>query len=189
MFRIDHPTAATALPAPAPAGTPGYFQGGDPAAGTPRTVVTQDWANVVQEELAGAVVGAGLVLSKTDNGQLLKAIQALITKAFTTVFGGNGYVVLPGGLILQWGHGTTVTGSGDTVYFPTAFPGAAFLVLAQEASPSGWNNPSTGQSQPTIYGTQLLNAASFQIWCAKIQPSGAPLYVGSDAYSFIAIGH
>lgn len=77
MFRIDHPTAATSLPPPAAAGTPGYFTEGNPATGTPATVVSADWANMVQEEIANVVVGAGLTLSKSNRGQLLSAIQSI----------------------------------------------------------------------------------------------------------------
>lgn len=80
MHRIDGATAAATLPAPAAvSGTPGYFTGGDPAVPTAPTVVDADWLNAIQEELAAVVLGAGLALAKANNGQLLAAIQALIT--------------------------------------------------------------------------------------------------------------
>lgn len=79
MFRIDHPSAAVTLPAVGAVGTPGYFTIGDPGSGAQATTVTADWANAVQEEIVGVVVGAGLTLDKANNGQLLAAINALIT--------------------------------------------------------------------------------------------------------------
>lgn len=79
MFRIDHPSAAVDLPPPDAAGTPGYFTEGDPAGSTPATTVTADWANAVQEEISHVIEGAGIALDKTNNGQLLLAINALIS--------------------------------------------------------------------------------------------------------------
>lgn len=88
MFRIDGPTAAPALPAPAAAsGTPGYFTNGDPAAPIPPTQVSADWLNMIQEELVAVILGAGLQPQKNAFNQLFTAIQSLITSggvAFAT---------------------------------------------------------------------------------------------------------
>lgn len=77
MHRVDTATAVAAPPAQNPAGTPGYFSQGSPTGSPPATVPGQDFYNSVQEELVGAIVGAGLALSKANNGQLLQAIIAL----------------------------------------------------------------------------------------------------------------
>ena len=80
MQRIDGSTATPSRPTPAAvSGTPGYFTGGNPSSSTPATMVTPDWLNAVQEEIAAVIIGAGLTLSKADNAQLFAAIQALIT--------------------------------------------------------------------------------------------------------------
>lgn len=71
MHRIDGPAA----------GPGGVFIEGDPALGTPSTVVTDDWANAVQEEICGVIEGAGLPLNKFSNAQLLAALTALIGRA------------------------------------------------------------------------------------------------------------
>lgn len=72
MHRIDGPAAAPG----------GFFTDGDPNLGTPATVVTDDWLNAVQEELAGVIEGGGgAVLSKPSNGQLLTAIAVLVGRA------------------------------------------------------------------------------------------------------------
>jgi hypothetical protein len=51
------------------------FLEGDPQAGTPATQVTDDWLNAVQAELVNVVEGAGIVLNKPTNTQLLSAID------------------------------------------------------------------------------------------------------------------
>lgn len=78
MFRIDTPSAVGALPAPATAGTPGYFGRGNLATGSPPTTLSADWANMVQEELMAVVTSAGLTPSKTNNAQLLAAIGVIL---------------------------------------------------------------------------------------------------------------
>lgn len=79
MHRIDHSTAA-----------PGnLFTEGDPLGATPATVVTADWLNALQEEIASVVEGAGLSLDKPDNTQLLDAINALIAGYTFTVADGS----------------------------------------------------------------------------------------------------
>ena len=187
MYRIDHPTAAATLPAVSAPGSPGFFQGGDPASGTPRTVVTQDWANIVQEELANVAGMNGAVLNKGDNTQVLKGVQASIFFAFTGSLAQSGYQRLPSGLILQWGIGDTVTGQGDRVNFPVAFPTAAFAAIANEANAAGWNT--TGSSNPTIFGVSNLQQPFFQISCLRMGTGGTAYYVGGDAYAYFALGH
>lgn len=78
MHRIDHPTAVAVRPAPAAAGTPGYFTGGDPLAGQEATWVTEDWLNDVQENIAQVIEAFG-ALAKGDGTQLLLAIRGLIS--------------------------------------------------------------------------------------------------------------
>lgn len=76
MHRIDSAGNVDVLPAPlAGVNPPGHFNN-NPGAG-PGTVVTGDFLNAVQEEIANVIEGAGIVLSKASNGQLLLAIRAL----------------------------------------------------------------------------------------------------------------
>ena len=56
MHKIDHPTAAPG----------GLFTIGDPVGSVPATVVTDDWLNAVQGEIANVIEGAGLPLSKPE---------------------------------------------------------------------------------------------------------------------------
>lgn len=53
------------------------FTEGNPGAGTPATVVTDDWMNMVQRELVALVAAAGLTPTKGDDDQLLEAFTVL----------------------------------------------------------------------------------------------------------------
>lgn len=77
MFRIDHPTAVGALPAAGAPGAPGYFSAATPGAGVP-TVVTNDWANGIQEELMSILAAGGIAPDKDAYNQVLLAIQSII---------------------------------------------------------------------------------------------------------------
>lgn len=71
MHRIDHATRQVNGNGSGKDG----FTGGDVSAQVARTVVTPDWLNAVQEEIANSVVDAALNLSKPNNSQLAKAIR------------------------------------------------------------------------------------------------------------------
>lgn len=78
MFQTDQPTAVSALPTPASAGTPGFFTGGNPVSGQPATLVDADWLNMLQTELINVVAAGGLTPSKTTYTQVRDAIKELI---------------------------------------------------------------------------------------------------------------
>lgn len=77
MHRIDATNAVSVMPTPNTAGTPGYFNHGNPSTGANFTTVTSDWCNAVQEELMSVITAAGITADKTQQGQLLAAIQSL----------------------------------------------------------------------------------------------------------------
>jgi hypothetical protein len=76
MFRTDVPTAVGTLPTPAAPGTPGFFSNGNPALGIPSTIVDQDWANRMQEEVMSVLTSAGITPVKSNYSQLLAGILA-----------------------------------------------------------------------------------------------------------------
>ncbi|MCW5737995.1 MAG: hypothetical protein KIS73_27990 [Enhydrobacter sp.] len=83
MYRIDTANNVAALPAKQPAAEdPGYFNN-NPGAGS-GTVVSGDWLNAVQEELAAVIGGASMALDRNNNAQLLAAIQALVAGVMPT---------------------------------------------------------------------------------------------------------
>lgn len=87
MYQYDHPTASPTLPAAGPAGTPGYFNNGDPVAGTPRSVLEQDFMNTLMLELLNVLSAASITPAKGTNDQVAEAIQALIASATDGSFG------------------------------------------------------------------------------------------------------
>jgi|GEM_PF-3562033 len=81
MYYIDTSDAVTAAAKPTPptAGSEKFFSDTPGSA----TVVPAWFLNMLQEELGNLVSGASLSHSKTDNSQLLKAVQALIASKTT----------------------------------------------------------------------------------------------------------
>jgi len=63
--------------------------------GQPPTVITADWMNAVQEELCTVIESVGLMLSTTDSGQLLKAINKLLAFQLSTFIGAVAYFATP----------------------------------------------------------------------------------------------
>jgi hypothetical protein len=112
IFRIDVATAASTLPTPASAGTPGYFTAGNPGTGTPATVIDQDWMNGVQESLIDAVDQAGLTPTKGDVTQITQAMQILGRRRQPLT--GSGTFTVPAGVhqILAVATGGGGGGSG-----------------------------------------------------------------------------
>ena len=69
MHRIDGPGYA-----------PGnLFTAGNPSTGVQATVVTPEWCNAVQEEIANTITGFGGSLNKLQNNQLFTALQGAIS--------------------------------------------------------------------------------------------------------------
>ncbi len=88
MFRNDSATAVVVLPTPGAVGPHpnGYFFGGDLDAGTLPTPLDFDFLNAMQEEYCYFVEFSGATLSKTDNTQLLTALQTVIGPPGTGFF-------------------------------------------------------------------------------------------------------
>lgn len=119
MHRIDNATAATSLPVPVAVGPKpnAFFTKGNPGGGTPATIVDDDWANAVQEELCDVIESAGITLSKTDRTQLKQAIRVMVAGVdavarFTTTANINltGLGTQGGG---DWGGSLT---AGDVIF-------------------------------------------------------------------------
>lgn len=67
----------------------GRFRYGTVTGGVPPTPIKAEWLNMVQEEIANVITGAGLELSDEDDNQLRLAIQAML----------SGYLPLTGGTL------------------------------------------------------------------------------------------
>lgn len=135
MYQTDQSTAATSLPAPAAAGAQGFFTNGNPAAGTPATILDADFMNMVMLELCNIVTAAGMTLSKTTYNQVLLAMKRLVQNQIVLTDTGavNAYAAAntPPLLSATWVNGVTQqiviahTNTGASTYAPdglTAIP-------------------------------------------------------------------
>lgn len=118
MFRIDVDSNTTVLPTPEVAGTPGYFRAQtDPV----QTQVSNDYMNMLQEEIINVLLAAGLTPSKTDYTQLAQAI-GLKSGAWTTgdvkatfkTVADSGWVMINDGSIGSATSGATTRANADT---------------------------------------------------------------------------
>ncbi|TCK39638.1 hypothetical protein B0G84_4978 [Paraburkholderia sp. BL8N3] len=139
MYQIDSSGTAATQPTPSPAGTPGFFTGGNPATGTPATILDADWFNAVMMELINIVTAAGLTPAKGASNQVLTALRGMfaekvnvanvapvISKAVLGPLGANG----------SWPATATITAPCDGFVYATAavnasaqFTGALSLFL------------------------------------------------------------
>jgi hypothetical protein len=87
------------------------FTDGDPLAGTRASVLGSSWLNMVQEEIANVIEGAGIVLSGASNHQLLDAINTILAAKFAAAF--KVYAGNPNGNVAG------VQGNAGTGVFPT----------------------------------------------------------------------
>ena len=110
---------------------------------------------------SAAAVNANDLLRKGE------ADTALALKVNTSAFTGanqsltsNGFQVLPGGLIVQWGQSSPINGDAIvTVTFPTAFPNSCFTVVATVVNSSaGIDN---GTAVISFNTTQTVLARTF----------------------------
>ena len=113
------------------------------------------------------------------------ASHAAILAAFGTgSIGGNGWMRLPGGIIIQWMNGQSATGNGDWIAFPTAFPNGCLAVVASEGNATGWES---SPPIPTMLGTASRAANAFQLWTVQLLGSGCAFQ--SIGYNIIAVGY
>ncbi|HHR0036019.1 hypothetical protein [Escherichia coli] len=154
MHRIDTKTAQKDKFG---AGKNGFTRG-NPQTGTPATDLDDDYFDMLQEELCSVVEASGASLEKARHDQLLTALRALLLsrknpfgdiKSDGTVktalenlgFGerlleADGYFELPGGLLLQWGHGS-IQATNATVRFKKPFNVTPFIVLPHKITTDG----------------------------------------------------
>ena len=87
VYRIDNSTSADPpVPPPTTLGKPeGYFTGGNPGGGIAATILDAEWLNMMQEEGANLVLGAGLALNKADRTQWSQAIDIKIADGLDTL--------------------------------------------------------------------------------------------------------
>jgi hypothetical protein len=100
-----------------------------------------------------------------------------ILKPLFSDLSANGYIELPGGLILQWGS-LTVNNTA-TVTLPIAFPNACLIVTA-----SGGSAVDSTTSDSVFVESAIVNTSS--IWLKVIKGDST---LGNRAVRWFAIGH
>ena len=120
---------------------------------------TSSLSPVGNVDLVNAAKGA------TQNiGQLVQAFNTLSTAIAGTTSPNSlvaaGYQVFPGGLILNWGTGSTTTGTGS-VTFSKAFPTACLGVfLTESGSAAATQNNLIASTAPTTTACNVYSAAA-----------------------------
>lgn len=107
MHRIDGPGATV----------DNRFTDGDPAGGIQATVVTDDWANDIQEELMSLLTAAGISPVKGTQNQVLSALLALSTGVIGTLR--NAKMALPAAA-------ASATFTADQVVVGTSLGGSTY---------------------------------------------------------------
>lgn len=84
--------------------------------------VQDEKSNWLYQQMLSVMTAAGEMPSVGDLNSLRDAIEANLNARFTSNLAGVGWQRLSSGLILQWGLGTTVAGTGTLVTFPLVYP-------------------------------------------------------------------
>lgn len=190
MHRIDTKTAQKDKFG---AGKNGFTRG-NPQTGTPATDLDDDYFDMLQEELCSVVEASGASLEKGRHDQLLTALRALLLsrknpfgdiKSDGTVktalenlgFGerlleADGYFELPGGLLLQWGHGS-IQATNATVRFKKPFNVTPFIVLPHKI---------TADNRYVTSVNYTLTGFSLYGW------NGGGVATNIDSYTYFALG-
>lgn len=104
--------------------------------------------------------------------------------AFPTDLNGDGYVKLPGGIVIQWGVANVSITSGygqSTVTFPVAFPTGVFQIVAAD------DGEFSGTAiDGAVYGTTNGTTTNFLLTAAT--PGNPSLSAPTAGARFIAIG-
>jgi hypothetical protein len=133
----------------------GLFNAGDPATNTKGTVVTADWLNTHQEELAGVVEGLGGTLNPADNGQLLACLLgAFVGKGdlrlplrFTAGGTADAITGITNPAITAYSDGlrvTTVPTGPNLTTTPTLDVGGGPVIIHKRDPSNGWTPVSRG---------------------------------------------
>lgn len=176
MYQIDVASAVAQMPAPAAAGTPGFFSDGDVVGGTQATILPADFMNMTMMEFLNILSTAGIAPSKTDHTQVLTALMKLLGMDF--LIQPNGYILHHAtGFMLQWGSGSQPDASGSTtVAFPQPF---STICLAAVACNAGTGPPSA------FHGRQIIDRTQMKVFSAS--SAGAAAGAGT-AFAWIAVG-
>jgi len=89
MYQIDNSTAAQAIPASTAAGSKGYFTDGNPATGTPATILPAEFMNMLMMENLNVLTAGGVTPDKSKYNQLSLAISNIISSGIDSKVSGD----------------------------------------------------------------------------------------------------
>lgn len=138
--------AAASPPSVPTSPSSGYFTNG--GVSVPVTIPGEWWFHQIGEELRTVITAAGLTPAHNLVNQLLAALNA--GWGMGKSFGVNSYVVLPGGLIIQFGTVVTSSSASTSVVYPLTFPNAARSVVG-----------TVGTTSHITFTTNTTTASSF----------------------------
>ncbi|RNM21086.1 phage tail protein [Dickeya undicola] len=95
-----------------------------------------------------------------------------------------GYQVLPSGIIIQWGVGSTLGAGVINQLFPVAYPNNFFSAVITESNSAGWNYNSV-----TVYGQSNSTKEMLKGYGAFVRSGGTLEFSSNISYHFIAIGN
>lgn len=166
MQKISESTAA-ATPA-------GEFTEGNPVGAVPATPIKAMWLNAIQRELVAVIEGAGLTLDKTNDGQLLAAVQRLVANANTWASITAKPSTLAGFGITDAFNKTetsTTIQAAIAAHFATTVTNALAL-KAPLQSPPLTGTPTAPTASAGDSSTQVANTAFVQTALASALPAG-----------------
>ena len=151
MFRIDHSTAISE-----------HFTEGNPSSGIPATVVTAQFLNAVQDEIASTIEGAGLVLDKLDSGQLYQAILAIAGAS-------SAYLPPVGAMIAHYDYNGSLT-FNNTIWKYCDGSTATIAGIGSQTLPDasnrylvGFGTEGGGDIDSAVWSTAIVGSASHLI--------------------------
>ncbi|EHL99395.1 hypothetical protein HMPREF9946_03157 [Acetobacteraceae bacterium AT-5844] len=150
-----------------------------------------DKDNWLYGQMASVMADAGVTPTASNMGLLLASLNGSYARRsdFANSLNQNGYIKTPGGVIIQWGRGTTPpsgqTTAGATVVFPIAFPTATLCVVANSNGPA---NSTVGYIP--VVNTSYTTNAGCSIVMDTLSANQTPKvnFDLSVPFSYIAIG-
>jgi len=159
MFRVDGPDSQPNFTLSVPGSSPGFFRAGVPQLGELATIVTADWANIIQEEIISVINWAGIPLDKSSITQLRDALIRMFRPQIAPDIGTVNAVnlSLPKGPALEWGLKVCFTPAANNTG-PTTI---------------SYNGSPPQQVYSPAWGGQLEGGELWQGWFYTVQWNGA----------------